>query len=297
MDNLTFYSEIYNPLKEINENNKYLVNYYIENADTKKMMDQYFKFKRLDTATVNVVFNYFVISKLASGNYNLVIDIKNKENQSVNTKKLFFQRSNSINDSLLLSQLLAPTQGFVSAITSVDSLYEYISCLYPISSDYEKKFAGNQLEMHDIKLMQQYFLYFWQKRNSLDPEQAWKTYYADVLRVNHDFGSKIHKGYETDRGRVYLQYGAPNNRAQVEHEPNTYPYEIWQYYKLSDGQSNRKFVFCNSDLVTNEYILIHSDALGEVYNSKWNILLHKRHSNITDLDTDEEQDFYGNKSL
>ncbi len=294
---LSFYTEIYNLANEREANKKFIVDCYIENADTKKALDQYFKFKRLDTASVNVLFNSFAIDKLASGNYNLVVEIKNQENQSVNSKKIFFQRSNTQTDSLLLAQLPDPSQGFVATLTSVDSLKEYIKCLYPISSDYEKKFANNQIEMHDLKLMQQYFLYFWQKRNALDPEQAWKNYYADVLRVNHNFGSKIHKGYETDRGRVYLQYGPPNQRTQVEHEPNTYPYEIWHYYKLSDGQSNRKFVFCNTDLVTNEYNLIHSDARGELYNSKWNILLHKRHSNITDLDTNEEQDYYGSKSL
>lgn len=292
---LSFYNEIYQGSSA--KGNKFIANYYLENVDNAKILDPYFRFKRLDTSAVNIMFNSLNIEKLASGNYNLVMEVKNKNNQTVAIKKAFFQRSNPQSDSIAMAQLYDLSQAFVTKITNKDSLREYIQCLYPISSDYERKYASNQLELQDVKLMQQYFFSFWQKRNSLAPEEAWKNYYAEVLRVNNDFGSKIRKGYETDRGRVYLQYGAPNQRTKVEHEPNTYPYEIWQYYKLTDSQSNKKFVFCNTDLITNEYALIHSDARGEKYNAQWNIILHKRHSTITDPDATNEQDYYGSKSL
>lgn len=297
VNTLSFYYEIYNSSNAIKNGNKYLTNYYIESADNNKVLDQYHLFKILDTDSVNVILSSFNIEKLASGNYNLVVAVRDKDNKLLTTKKLFFQRSKQENDSLLLAQFSDVSQGFVANIVSIDSLDQYIRCLYPISTGYERTYASNQLVIHDIKLMQQYFFYFWQKRNSLNPEEAWKNYYAEVLRANHNFGSKIRKGYETDRGRVYLQYGPPNKRIQVDHESNTYPYEIWHYYKLTDGQSNKRFVFCNTDLVTNEYRLIHSDARSETYNPQWNIILHKRHSTITDPDATNEQDYYGGRSL
>jgi GWxTD domain-containing protein len=297
MNTLSFYGEIYHSNLSLTEGNKFIANYYIENADKGHHEEQFFRFKRMDTSQVNIIFNSFNIEKLASGNYHLVIEVKNKENKSVAVKKLFFQRSNPQSDSLLYSQLSDISFSFVSNITHPDSLTEYIKSLYPISNDYEKKYAMNQIALKDVKLMQQYFLYFWQKRNALDPEPAWKNYYAEVLRVNNDFGSNLRKGYETDRGRVYLQYGPPNQRTKIDYEPNAYPYEIWHYYKLSEAQSNKKFVFYNPDLVTNEYELIHSDARGEKYNSQWNILLHKRHTTITDPDENSEKDYYGSKSL
>ena len=104
------------------------------------------------------------------------------------------------------------------------------------------------------------------------------------------------RGYETDRGRVYLQYGAPDQRSKVESSPNTYPYEVWQYYKLKD-QSNRKFLFYNQDLVTNNYTLLHSDAKGELYDAGWSMKLHKRTIQSNNMDiTKPGIDTFGDES-
>ena len=65
-----------------------------------------------------------------------------------------------------------------------------------------------------------------------------------------------------------MQYGAPNSRHKVDNSSANMPYEIWHYYKLN-RQSNKKFVFVNSDLATNEYRLEYSNVYGEVSNSEW----------------------------
>ncbi len=46
--------------------------------------------------------------------------------------------------------------------------------------------------------------------------------------------------------------------------PNSYPYEIWEYYHLADGEVDKKFVFYDRELVGNNYELLHSDARGEI---------------------------------
>ena len=96
-----------------------------------------------------------------------------------------------------------------------------------------------------------------------------------VLIVNDEFGTKLKKGYETDRGRVYLQYGPPNKLVDVPSEPNAYPYQIWFYYHIGNF-NNRKFVFYNRDLSSNDYVILHSDMTGEVYNRQWDLDLHLR---------------------
>jgi GWxTD domain-containing protein len=164
-----------------------------------------------------------------------------------------------------------------------DSLAEHIRCLYPISYELEKTYANNAINSGDLKLMQQYFLSFWLNRDAVNPQTAWETYFLEVRKVVKEFSTSIRKGYNTDRGRVYLQYGPPDNRTQMPHEPSAYPYEIWQYYKVK-GQSNRRFVFYNPDLVTNDYALIHSDALGEIMNDQWQMLVFKRDTQNNDID-------------
>ena len=116
--------------------------------------------------------------------------------------------------------------------------------------------------------MQKFFYNLWKNRNSLNPELAWDEYYQKVKSVNNDFKNFKIPGYLTDRGRVYLQYGAPNSIHSVENASSTYPYEIWHYYKLNN-QSNKKFVFVNADFATNEYRLEYSNVNGEVSNAEW----------------------------
>jgi hypothetical protein len=51
------------------------------------------------------------------------------------------------------------------------------------------------------------------------------------------------------------------------------PYEIWTYNRNQIGESNVFFVFFNDDLVSNEFRLLHSSAIGEPKNNKWQEVL------------------------
>ena len=195
---------------------------------------------------------------------------------------------------------------FVGKVTSGDSLVEMIRCLRPISSSSEVEFEENRIKAGDIKLMQQFIYNFWAARNEQNPEGAWLAYHEQVVAVNNEFGSIGLKGYQTDRGRVYLQYGPPDIMTPVVPEPSSYPYEIWQYYTIRPNpnvspvnqsdittQTNKKFVFADFDLVTNNYQLIHSDARGEIYDENWQMRLEKRDTPSNNLDQQTGNPMYG----
>ena len=120
-------------------------------------------------------------------------------------------------------------------------------------------------------------------REQANPEHAWLVYKEQIKKVQYNFGTRIKKGYQTDRGRVYLEYGPPNTRSQQYSEPNTYPYEIWQYYTLKQTQRNKKFVFYAPDMVTSDFFLLHSDAIGETNNPAWQIVLSGRTQTQRDM--------------
>jgi GWxTD domain-containing protein len=143
--------------------------------------------------------------------------------------------------------------------------------------------------------MRKYFLRFWTRRDPLTPEKAWVDYKAQVDKADKEFKTPIRKGYETDRGRVYLQYGQPNSADRVDHEPSSYPYEIWHYYNLG-SQSNAKFIFYNPSLVANDYELLHSTVIGEPYDPAWHYKLHKRDTQLNDINTKGSQWHYGSRS-
>lgn len=293
---LSFYSELYNSDVAFGKDSKFLINYFIESYETKTALGNYKSFKKYDAQSVSVVFGEFDISNLPSGNYYLVIEARNRENSLISHSKKFFQRSNPMAQ-LVLADLSAldVENTFVSKIKTKDSLLIAIACLYPISSEIEKIYADNQVKSNDILLMQRYLYNFWQTRNPVDPGKAFYAYSLEVAKVDHAYKTNIKRGYETDRGRTYLKYGPPNVIADRYNEPSSYPYEIWHYYKL-DVQRNKKFVFYNPDLVTNDFELIHSDALGEIANYSWQMLINKRNTVNRDLDEKGGSDHWGSKS-
>jgi GWxTD domain-containing protein len=231
-----------------------------------------------------------------------VIEVRNKLNELVAQKKVFFQRTNNkMKKEEGDISSISVENTFVAAISNKDSLKELIRSLRPIASESEKHFLDNQLKAADEKLMQRFLYNFWQSRSPLNPEEAFKRYNLDVKAVNAKFGTLVYKGYETDRGRVYLQYGPPDKREESPSEPNAYPYEIWFYYTLEDKsklnpiQTNKRFIFYNPDLATNNYVLLHSDALGEIKESRWEMKLHKRTVQSHDFEkTDAPKHFGGN---
>jgi GWxTD domain-containing protein len=292
---LIFYSEIYNTQNILGNDEKFVVSFHIEDSNTEKINPNFSGFKRFTSAPVNVILHEFEIANLPTGNYHLVIAAKNRDNEVIASKKCFFQKSNpglsiSFNDLASINT----ENSFVDSYMSMDTLAEYIRCLRPISTPVEQQFGDNQLKVADIKLMQQFFYGFWYNRNSTDPEKEWHLYKEEVKKVNKEFSTLIKRGYMTDRGRVYLQYGPPDSRAEAPREPSAFPYEVWHYYKLKN-QNNRRFVFYNPDLITNDYELIHSTANGEVFDERWHLRILRRDTQTHDLDREDGYDHYGTR--
>jgi len=304
MNKLIFYSEVYNSNKSVVSGEQFLVNYFVENADNAQLAGSLRKFVKETAKEVIVVFGELPIEHLKSGNYNLVIEARDKENKLLAVTKKYFQRSNPlIEDALTPVNLSTIDVGttFVSAITNSEEMKDHIKSTFPISTQMEKNFARNQLNFSDMEMMKKYFYNFWKKRNDIEPEQAWLKYFEEVKKVNKEYGTSIMKGYATDRGRVYLQYDAPNTITATRNEPSSYPYEIWHYYvivgsDINRRQSDKRFVFMNSDLIGADYQLIHSTAYGEVKDDRWQLRLQGRNEQYIDLDQQEGREHYGDRA-
>jgi hypothetical protein len=116
------------------------------------------------------------------------------------------------------------------------------------------------------------------------------------MMIEAAYKTKIKHGFETDMGRTWLKYGAPDQVEENKHEPNAYPYVIWQYYHLGE-QNNKRFIFYNPHLVGIEYILLHSDARGEIYNPYWQYELYGRTTNVRNYDNLNFDGGYGARAL
>jgi GWxTD domain-containing protein len=294
-DVLTFYAELYNTNAVLGVDAGYLVKYYISNSDG-VFINQYSKFEKKSATEVAVFFKTFNLKALPTGSYFLNIEALNKEGEMLNIQKVAFRRYNpdqSMNiqnvDEMTLSE-----GTFVEAYDSMPVLEEYIQSLYPISSVAERQWAENVIASRDLVKMQKFFYGFWANRDAYTPQKKWIEYEAQVQLVQREFGTKIKKGYMSDRGRVYLQYGPPSDRDMRPHEPSAYPFEIWQYYDMKqNNQRNAIFVFVNRDLSTNDYQLMHSTAQGELFNERWQVELYSRDTQYNDFDITTPLDHFG----
>ncbi|MDK2909933.1 MAG: hypothetical protein PWR20_1500 [Bacteroidales bacterium] len=298
VNRLISYFEIYNTDKAMGAGQKFLSLIYIANHESGYRLPQFSKARRMDAQPVLVQFNEFDITRLPSGNYDLIVEIRDRENKLMALNTLFFQRSNPgyIPDYLSIDSLEAKGS-FANRIKSPDSLRQLIKSFRPIAAEYEKVFIDQGLKTAPVEVMQAYIFSFWRKRSESDPESAFLKYTELVKKVQALFGTRYLKGYDTDRGRVYLQYGPPDAVNEnpfdagaistlSDNEINkgvggSVPYQIWHYYQIKN-QRNKFFVFYNPHLVPGGFVLLHSDVQGELYNPMWQSELKRKP--IEDID-------------
>lgn len=108
---------------------------------------------------------------------------------------------------------------------------------------------------------------FWTKRDSdpVTPENEGLREFINRIRyVDDKFSTPFKTGYRTDRGRIYIRYGAPDAEEHHEFETDYKPYEIWEYYSYG----GYKFIF--SDMGGDgEFSLVYSSTPKEPSLPNW----------------------------
>lgn len=291
---LPFALEVYNTKKVLGANKTLRSKSYVEYAENKMVaLPTQIITKETQSNDVVLVIDQFNVFNLPSGNYNLVVELYDENDSLLNINKLFFQRSNpSVKLDISRYDEVEVSNTFASKIVDRGVLEEYVQSLYPISTTVEREFYNTRMKLITTEQLQRYFYSFWLVRDPKNPEEAWNKYNKVVAAVQEKFGSKQVKGYKTDRGRVYLQYGQPNEIKEIPSDPVTLPYEIWHYYYLDD-QSNVKFVFYDPTLVGNDYELLHSTKYGELHDSNWKMKLVKNIQPQQDIYNHDPEEYWG----
>lgn len=288
---LTFYSEIYNT-QIAAPNESFLLSYYLQNANGNNKLSNYVQNRKVLAKDVIVLLNEFDISLLPSGSYYVVVELRNRNNEIIASKSNFFLRSNkALSGDLSTISGIAFDNSF-AAKYSKDQMIENIKCLAPISIQQEMDYTKTLLANNDETLMRQYLIYFWEKRHPGESAIRWAEYEEQVKIVNEKFSSPFTKGYATDRGIIFLKYGAPNNIRFNDMDNQAYPYEIWQYFKIKTF-SNRKFIFFSPDNIRNEMVLLHSNLVGERNDPQWKYKILARTMKYDEDNVDA--DYYGKR--
>ena len=90
-----------------------------------------------------------------------------------------------------------------------------------------------------------------------------------VEYVDETYREMGREGWKTDRGRIFLIYGNPD---EIDRHPSVgtaKPYEIWRHHGIEAGV---EFVFIDR-FGYGQYILVHSTKRGELRDNTWQRLL------------------------
>jgi len=119
----------------------------------------------------------------------------------------------------------------------------------------------------------QFLIQFWRDRDPT-PESLENEYLQAIQNryhyANEQFSWGETQGWKTDRGRVLIQNGMPDEIQHHANEAASVPYEIWIY------RMDRTYQFVFADLHTNGNLaLLHSNKEDEVHNVHWPELIRR----------------------
>jgi GWxTD domain-containing protein len=271
--NLPIYLELYGT--EGIMDSTFLLSYRMINTKDATEMQGFSKTFSYKKGPVIPVFESINIEDLSTGNYQLEVRVSRSSNEILAVQTYDFERSNE-NNSMFTMENLQLDPAFQASIPT-DSVLYFLESLIPISKPAEIKNIIETLKSKNVENARKHLQGYWVITSPSNSYESWLRYKAQVVFVQDIYGNNFQEGFETDRGRVYLKYGAPNQVNARESSPSEYPYEIWTYNKIGI-YSNKRFIFYNPDLVNNAYRLLHSDMLGELKNPAWPQILAKRNT-------------------
>lgn len=294
MDYIYLYTEVYNSDYELGKSGAYVEKHTLVNIDVDSVFASYSVIKRVKTNNVNIILKKIDLTKLPTGGYIYTIDLMDRNNKIVASEGKQFYRESTLPSlqKMMIAQGMADFTSLIHSQTSRDTIVDYFRCIGPLGGSKHQDFIDRNWKSSSAEILKQYIVSFWTDYKPEKSLEEWLRYRQLVAVVNKEFGNSIQKGYDTDRGRVYLKYGAPDQIVVRENEPSSYPYIIWQYY-AHPVTSNAMYVFYDPSLTYRDYVLLHSNVRGEKSNDRWKLILQSRNNPNSNIDTETGVDHWG----
>jgi GWxTD domain-containing protein len=182
----------------------------------------------------------------------------------------------------------------------IDAYYDWLRFEVPYIITYEEKAAFKKLSTDDER--EQFIEQFWERRNPIPGslDNAFKDeYYRRIAFANQMFSDGI-LGWRTDRGRIYVQYGPPD---EIKSHPNggflarddtgtatppvAYPFEEWRYGCLDGIGKNVVLDFVDPRAIGEYHLTVrpeHKDQIIHILRGM-DSFLRSPHTNLPELDT------------
>ncbi len=270
MPMLMFYAEIYN-LSEpnVSDSADYSVQYRVIDGDGQIVREFPVRLKKKPGESAVEVSGMNIIS-FHSGTYFFELEAKDLFNGATvaKRKKFFVYREGdlAVSDSVAKQRAEEKFQAAMERIyqgMSAQTLDEEFDAATYIATREEKEIYKTL----DVKGKQAFLIEFWRKRDK-SPETPQNEFRDDYLKLvntaNKEF-SGFKKGYKSDRGRVLLLYGVPDEIERFPLNMEHKEHHIWKYFSIQGGII---FVFVDKQGFGN-LELVHSTARGELSDPDW----------------------------
>ncbi len=259
---LYFYIELNNLSFDDSQQNTYLFNYFVTNeaGDTLKTGKQ--KTKNI-AGKVQVEIGAFNALSLPAGFYHINAHAKdNLTGVNSNTRKRFYVHKPTKKKKQV--QQLSEIEPIFNVMSIEELKMEFDGAQYFASKQEKDIFE----QLTDAKSMRTFITSFWRnqdKANKMVSGFSRERFLKLRELSDSKYGSSMFKGYKTDRGRVLLVYGEPNEIERFPNTTDTDPYVIWKYYELAGGN---EFIFVDRNGF-GRYELIHSTYYKELQDHDW----------------------------
>jgi len=266
LNKLHFYAEAYNfDITGVAKGSSYHLNYFI--FDEKGMIIQEVPGQpKMKPGSSSIINGALDVGYLPSGFYTFKIVVTDDfTGQTAASEKNFYIYK--IEDFIAGAKLKhdeSKTEKDELLDMTEDSLYLHFEMTQYIMSKDDKAI----FKKLDINGKRNFLRNFWRE---IDPEPATlinerKIQYHHLLDyANKNFSVGQKPGWKTDRARVLLIYGQPDEVERQPSNPGEKSYQIWYYYELQGGI---EFVFVDIRSVR-DYELVHSTHRNEVHDSEW----------------------------
>jgi GWxTD domain-containing protein len=98
-------------------------------------------------------------------------------------------------------------------------------------------------EEASLEKQQEFFKRFWAQKDpnpNTEVNELMEEYFRRINYANREFSSFSQDGWRSDRGRILVKFGFPDDVERHPFEIDSVPYEIWRYYAL-----RKVFVFAD----------------------------------------------------
>ena len=262
---LFFYAELYNINLNADEKSNLVLIQQLNDQNGNALESKQKQIPQNNTSIVEV--GMVNLKKYPTGSYTLLLSLfQDSLYVGVASSKRFYLLNPSVipvSSQISLSNMDVKSSEF--GLYSEEECDEMFEVCTPISREQD---IDTYEKLISVDSKREFLFHFWKMRD-MEPEtprNEFKDEYMErVIFVEGRYKTFTKRGVKTDRGRVYLINGEPDEVDYHANDYNTKPYEMWTYHSIEGG-----VVFVFGDITGyNDYEILHSTKRGELRDDNW----------------------------